>query len=150
MTIVASGSEYVSVTMDSVLTGCDRRTTLHRKDGNPLNVTRANLQYATPTQHTTIANGDVTYLLLDNAVTVVIDTDRVEQVTRYRWCTRLYRGRVQIVARKKSTDGVQRIQLPRLLLGLSPYEKRAVQFRNGDRYDCRLSNLTISEKPQCK
>lgn len=141
-----SGSLEFRTTIDSVLLGVDRTVTLPRRDKNPLNAQRENIKMSPSARENVITTkGQVSYLILPNAQTVVFDSADAELVNQYTWYSLVYRGQPTIMARYNDGTGTRKVQLPRLLLGLTRQDSRSVKHRNDDRMDCRKRNLYIED-----
>lgn len=133
-------------TIDSILYNVDRLTLLTRRDKNVLNCQRDNVSMSpSRKQNVFVEHAEVTYLLLPNAQTVLIDTESVPLVSSYLWYALSHRGNVSIMAKYLTDGAVRRVQLPRLLLGLSLQDNRPVRFRNNDRFDCRMINMYMED-----
>ena len=141
-----SGSLEYRTTIDSVLLGVDRTVTLPRRDRNVLNSQRENIKMSPSARENVITTkGQVSYLILPNAQTVVFDSDDAELVNQYTWYCLVYRGQPTIMARYNDGSGTRKVQLPRLLLGLTRQDSRSVKHRNDDRMDCRRQNLYLED-----
>lgn len=144
VTTKTSGSLEYRHTFDSVVLGVDRNSSLTRRDKNPLNCQRTNLSMSPSKRENVVLHGDeVSYIVLPNAQTVLIDTEDIPLVTQYLWYSLVYRGQQVVMSRFVDGENTRKVQLPRLLMNLDGQSSRSVKHRNGDRMDCRRSNLYV-------
>ena len=135
--ITVSGSTVC--TIDHMLYGTPVKDSLHRKDGNPLNVMPTNCAYSKPTtrQNRIVSEGETSYLFIEEYGPLIVDTDALPDLTTTYWRRRIYRGKSQIVGKVNGSLA----QLARHLLAIGPREKGTVVHSNGDDTDFRLNNL---------
>jgi len=144
VTTKTSGTLEYRHTFDSIVLGVDRNGWLTRRDKNVLNCQRTNLSMSPSKRENVILRGeDVSYIVLPNAQTVLIDTEDMELVSQYLWYSIVYRGHQVVMSRYMDKEATRKVQLPRLLLQLDGQSSRSVKHHNGDRLDCRKQNLYI-------
>lgn len=142
-TTIEEGKE-VMTTLDSLLMGMPRSVSVVHRNGNPTDYTRENLSLMGGSKtNTIITQGDLSYLILPNAETVMIDTEVIPRIQAYTFSVVIQRGQSLLQASYKENGLERKIQLPRLILGLSPQDRRPVRFKNGDVFDCRRDNLIV-------
>lgn len=142
-TTIENGKEVVT-TLDSLLMGMPRSVSVVHRNDNPTDYTRENLSLVGGSKtNTIITQGDLSYLVLPNAETVMIDTDSIPLIQSYTFSIVIQRQQALIQAVYRDNGLERKVQLPRLILGLSPHDRRSVRFLNGDLFDCRRSNLVV-------
>lgn len=113
------------------------------KDKNPLNVTRENISGIHRRNSPSIitVHGAFATLHLNNETNVRIDAKHVPLIDKFTWHATFQRlaTKTNPIIRASSET---RISLHRLILGLNGNDKGTkVVHKNGDRLDCRESNL---------
>lgn len=144
VTTKASGTMEYRHTFDSIVCNVHRNSSLTRRDKNPFNCQRQNMSMSPSKRENVILRGeDFSYLVLPNAQTVLIDTDDIDLVSQYLWYPLVYRGQQVIMSRYTDGQTVKKVQLPRLLVGVTPQNCQGVRHINNDRMDCRKENLVV-------
>lgn len=136
------GTEMVS--LDSLILNLSPLAVVKKRNKNPHDYTRTNLSLSRQTsrQPSRIeVNGDVAYLILRDAQTVILDAEDVSRVEMYSWSTNIVRGIPHIVT---VTNEGRKMRLPRLILSIHPKNNASLVHINGDPFDCRKSNLQFS------
>lgn len=146
VTTLLSGSLEYKHTIDYVLYGTNRTTFLTRRDNNPMNCIRENVRMSPGTRENVIVTKDaISYLLLPNAQTVLIDTTDVELISHYLWYSMIYRNSLIIISRYADGGLIKKIQLSRLIMGVNLKSSHWVKHKNQDKLDCRRDNLYIED-----
>lgn len=75
---------------------------------------------------------------------VVVDDDRFDELSRYRWKAKPNRSGARVYAvRNAIEDGrMVTLRLHRVVLGIEPGAPGDVRFLNGDPLDCRRANIS--------
>jgi hypothetical protein len=130
-----------SITLDSLLLGVDRQATVHKRDGNPLNFARENLILGSGNDY--VGQGDMTYLVLPDAQTALIDTEDVEYTQPHKWAGIKRRGQFIVETNMYEGGTRRRVRLGHFLLGLDDQRNKVLTHLNGDTLDFRKQNLVL-------
>ena len=144
VTTLPSDKGYETLaTVEHIIYGIAREKTLPRRNKIAADITRSNvLLSASRVDNPIIEDGDTSYLILPNAMMVLVDTADVPLISQYRWYSSNTKNGPVVLSRTTG-DHARTIQLNRLILGILHDTRKNCWFMSSDKLDMRRSNMVI-------
>lgn len=144
VTVKPAATEVIR--LDVLLMGASGSTYIHHINGQVDDYSRSNLSLTKSRRSNTIIHkGTTSFLVLPCKTTVYLDSEDVDRVRPYVWSAQFPKDREVYIRTNYRENGKRHtLTLTKFVLGLHNKDNGSViDFLNGDRFDCRKSNLAI-------